>query len=129
MERTSKRLKQDCMGYLASCYFSEIAVEIPDTHIYVSSFSFQYNLDYSMNFDEQGQQSCDEKEKLVTEQSDLLLSRLIHRLTIVLVQYLPSFWRLATTIFNGKFGKVYEHFTFQILEISFCGKNYSSKSK
>jgi exocyst complex component 2 len=73
-------------------------------------FPLQANVGYSMSSEEQGKESRDQREKLVTEQSDVLLSKLIHRLTIVLVQYLPSFWRLAMGIFNGKFGKVQRPF-------------------
>jgi hypothetical protein len=39
-------------------------------------------------------------------ESDALLGRLIRRLTAVIVTHLPSFWRLAISIFNGKFAKV-----------------------
>lgn len=39
-------------------------------------------------------------------ESDALLGRLIRRLTAVIVTHLPSFWRLAISIFNGKFSKV-----------------------
>lgn len=40
-------------------------------------------------------------------ESDALLGRLIRRLTAVIVTHLPSFWRLAISIFNGKFTKVF----------------------
>lgn len=39
-------------------------------------------------------------------ESDALLGRLIRRLTAVIVTHLPTFWRLALSIFNGKFAKV-----------------------
>lgn len=39
-------------------------------------------------------------------ESDALLGRLIRRLTAVVVTHLPTFWRLAISIFNGKFAKV-----------------------
>ncbi|KAG6549996.1 hypothetical protein Mapa_008508 [Marchantia paleacea] len=40
------------------------------------------------------------------EESDALLGRLIRRLTAVIVQHVPNFWRLALSIFSGKFAKV-----------------------
>ncbi|KAH6555249.1 hypothetical protein KP509_1Z270400 [Ceratopteris richardii] len=45
-------------------------------------------------------------EESMAEQSDILLNRLIHRLTSVLSQQVPPFWRLSISIFNGKFTKV-----------------------
>ena len=87
---------------------SNFLSEITDTCLCFSSL-LQSDLDYYLNFDEQERGSPNKGiENLMTQQSDTLISRLIHRLTIVLVQYLPSFWRLATAIFNGKFGKVCE---------------------
>lgn len=100
------------MGYLACSFFSEIVVQM-QIHVLMFllfQFPFQANVGYSMSFEEQGKESRGEREKLVTGQSDVLLSKLIHRLTIVLVQYVPSFWRLAMGIFNGKFGKVQKPF-------------------
>lgn len=65
------------------------------------------DVDYSLLFGEQERESADVSiRKTTTEQSDVLLSRLIRRLTMVVVQYVPPFWRLAVAIFNGKFGKV-----------------------
>ena len=40
------------------------------------------------------------------EEADALRGRLICRLTSVIVHHVPSFWRLALSIFNGKFAKV-----------------------
>ncbi|KAJ7561112.1 hypothetical protein O6H91_03G014300 [Diphasiastrum complanatum] len=40
------------------------------------------------------------------DESDALLLRLIRRLTAVIIRYVPHFWQLALSIFNGKFAKV-----------------------
>lgn len=64
-------------------------------------------VDYSLLLGEQEKESPDGKSgESEVEQLDVLLSRLIRRLTAVVVQHVPSFWRLAQTIFNGKFAKM-----------------------
>lgn len=40
------------------------------------------------------------------DESDALLGRLIRRLTAVIIRHVPNFWRLALSIFSGKFSKV-----------------------
>ncbi|GLJ54776.1 hypothetical protein SUGI_1176620 [Cryptomeria japonica] len=40
------------------------------------------------------------------EEADALRGRLIRRLTAVIVHHVPTFWRLALSIFSGKFAKV-----------------------
>ncbi|KAH9321769.1 hypothetical protein KI387_016408, partial [Taxus chinensis] len=40
------------------------------------------------------------------EEADALRGRLIRRLTAVIVHHVPMFWRLALSIFSGKFAKV-----------------------
>ncbi|KAG0471787.1 hypothetical protein HPP92_016333 [Vanilla planifolia] len=40
------------------------------------------------------------------EEFDALRGRYIHMLTAVLIHHIPSFWRLALSVFSGKFAKV-----------------------
>ncbi|XP_024529432.1 exocyst complex component SEC5A isoform X1 [Selaginella moellendorffii] len=42
----------------------------------------------------------------INDESDALFGRLIRRLSAVIIQYVPDFWRLALSIFKGKFAKV-----------------------
>ncbi|XP_058087887.1 exocyst complex component SEC5B-like isoform X2 [Magnolia sinica] len=41
----------------------------------------------------------------VTDEVDALRGRYIRRLTAVLINHLPAFWRLALSVFSGKFAK------------------------
>ncbi|XP_008781410.1 exocyst complex component SEC5A-like isoform X2 [Phoenix dactylifera] len=43
---------------------------------------------------------------LVGEKVDALRGTYIHRLTAVLIHHMPAFWRLALSVFSGKFAKV-----------------------
>lgn len=44
---------------------------------------------------------------LTSEEVDALRGRYIRRLTAVLIHYIPAFWRVALSVFSGKFAKVY----------------------
>eukprot|EP00249_Psilotum_nudum_P022882 c28676_g1_i1 orf=1854-4124(-) len=63
-------------------------------------------VDYSLLLGEQEQEmgETDIKES-IGDESDALLFQLIRRLTAVVVHHVPTFWRLAVAIFNGKFAK------------------------
>ncbi|XP_024027062.1 exocyst complex component SEC5A [Morus notabilis] len=43
---------------------------------------------------------------LTSEEVDALRGRYIRRLTAVLIHYIPAFWRVALSVFSGKFAKV-----------------------
>ncbi|KAG1369794.1 hypothetical protein COCNU_15G001600 [Cocos nucifera] len=43
---------------------------------------------------------------LVGEKVDALRGTYIHRLTAVVIHHMPAFWRLALSVFSGKFAKV-----------------------
>ncbi|MCO5612553.1 hypothetical protein L7F22_066821 [Adiantum nelumboides] len=65
------------------------------------------DVNFTSLFGEQKKDSTDGNVKqAIAEQSDVLLSRLIRRLSVVLMQQVPPFWRLSVAIFNGKFAKV-----------------------
>lgn len=40
------------------------------------------------------------------EEADFLRGSYIRRLTAVVIQHIPAFWRLALSVFSGKFAKV-----------------------
>lgn len=42
---------------------------------------------------------------LMGEEADMLRANYIRRLTAVLLQHIPAFWRLALSVFSGKFAK------------------------
>jgi exocyst complex component 2 len=42
----------------------------------------------------------------MAEEADSLRATYIRRLTSVLIQHVPAFWRLALSVFSGKFAKV-----------------------
>lgn len=44
-------------------------------------------------------------ENFMVEEVDALRGSYIRRLTAVLIQYIPAFWRLALSVFSGKFAK------------------------
>lgn len=75
--------------------------------IYLYAPSFQSDVDYSLLL---GDNEKDGKQSSLSDstsnESDALLGRLIRRLTIVIVHHVPIFWRLALSIFSGKFGTV-----------------------
>ncbi|CAM6105264.1 unnamed protein product [Calypogeia fissa] len=65
------------------------------------------DVDFNILLGEQDKEVGDGHLKESTgEESDALLGRLIRRLTVIFVQHVPSFWRLALLIFSGKFVKV-----------------------
>lgn len=41
------------------------------------------------------------------EEADFLRGSYIRRLTAVVIQHIPAFWRLALSVFSGKFAKVW----------------------
>ncbi|KAG4998081.1 hypothetical protein JHK84_029103 [Glycine max] len=43
---------------------------------------------------------------LTGEEVDGLRGRYIHRLTAVIIHYIPAFWKVALSVFSGKFAKV-----------------------
>jgi len=43
----------------------------------------------------------------INEEVDALRGRYIRQLTTVLIQHVPAFWRLALSVFGGKFAKVF----------------------
>jgi exocyst complex component 2 len=43
----------------------------------------------------------------MAEEADSLRASYIRRLTAVLIQHVPAFWRLALSVFSGKFAKVW----------------------
>lgn len=43
---------------------------------------------------------------LMGEEADTLRASYIRRLAAVLLQHIPAFWRLALSVFSGKFAKV-----------------------
>ncbi|KAL2629232.1 hypothetical protein R1flu_013918 [Riccia fluitans] len=67
------------------------------------SSDVDFNLLLGDNDKEVGESQLNES---TGEESDALLGRLIRRLTAVIVQHVPYFWRLALSIFSGKFAKV-----------------------
>lgn len=70
-------------------------------------FKFQSDVDLNILFGEQDKELGEgHLKESIGEESDALLGRLIHRLTVIFVQHVPSFWRLALLIFSGKFVKV-----------------------
>lgn len=46
-------------------------------------------------------------EDLTGEEVDALRGRYIRRLTAVLIHHIPAFWRVALSVFSGKFAKVF----------------------
>lgn len=46
-------------------------------------------------------------EYLTGEEVDVLRGRYIRRLTAVLIHHIPAFWRVALSVFSGKFAKVF----------------------
>lgn len=44
--------------------------------------------------------------ELTGEEVDALRGRYIRRLTAVLIHHIPSFWKVALSVFSGKFAKV-----------------------
>lgn len=51
-------------------------------------------------------QDCGDTTVSNGQEVDALRGRYIHRLTSVLVQHVPAFWRLTLSVFSGKFAKV-----------------------
>jgi exocyst complex component 2 len=43
---------------------------------------------------------------IMADEADSLRAAYIRRLTAVLIQHVPAFWRLALSVFSGKFAKV-----------------------
>lgn len=41
------------------------------------------------------------------EEVDALRGKYIHRLTSVIVYHVPAFWKVALSVFSGKFAKVF----------------------
>lgn len=41
------------------------------------------------------------------EEVDALRGRYIRRLTAVLIHHIPAFWKVALSVFSGKFAKVF----------------------
>ncbi|KAI5080860.1 hypothetical protein GOP47_0004043 [Adiantum capillus-veneris] len=65
------------------------------------------DVNFASLFGEQKKDSTDgDVGQAIVEQSDVLLSWLLRRLTMVLMQQVPPFWRLSVAIFNGKFAKM-----------------------
>lgn len=44
--------------------------------------------------------------ELTGEEVDALKRKYIQKLTSVLIHYLPAFWKIALSVFSGKFAKV-----------------------
>lgn len=44
---------------------------------------------------------------LTSEEVDALRGKYIRRLTAVLIHYIPAFWKVALSVFSGKFAKVF----------------------
>lgn len=44
---------------------------------------------------------------LTSEEVDALRGKYIRRLTAVLIQHIPAFWKVALSVFSGKFAKVF----------------------
>jgi exocyst complex component 2 len=55
----------------------------------------------------------------MAEEADSLRATYIRRLTAVLIQHVPAFWRLALSVFSGKFAKVW---TCKILLVAHSSK-------
>lgn len=51
--------------------------------------------------------SSDYETDFIGEKVDALRGRYIRQLTAVLIQHVPAFWRLALSVFSGKFAKVF----------------------
>lgn len=47
---------------------------------------------------------------LAGEEVDALRGRYIRRLTAVLIHHIPAFWKVALSVFSGKFAKVFDVF-------------------
>ncbi|POO00202.1 Exocyst complex component EXOC2/Sec [Trema orientale] len=45
---------------------------------------------------------------LTSEEADALRGRYIRRLTAVLIHHIPAFWKVALSVFSGKFAKVFK---------------------
>lgn len=74
---------------------------------FICFLPLQSDVNYTSLFGEQDEESVDLSfRQSITKQSDVLFTRLIRRLTMVVMQQVPPFWRLAVAIFNGKFTKV-----------------------
>ncbi|KAJ3675136.1 hypothetical protein LUZ60_004178 [Juncus effusus] len=57
------------------------------------------------SFTEEAEQVDPHMTKLMSQQADSLRGKYIHRLTAVLLQHVPAFWRLVLSVFSGKFAK------------------------
>ena len=63
-----------------------------------------YQPDANGNIDLAGESQYPE---LTGEEVDALKKKYIQKLTAVLINYLPAFWKIALSVFNGKFAKVH----------------------
>lgn len=59
----------------------------------------QLDVEYSLAVDSQ-------PVDLTGEEVDALRGKYIRRLTAVLVHHIPAFWKVALSVFSGKFAKV-----------------------
>lgn len=64
--------------------------------------SFQLDVDPSIHY------SGDPETNYMGEEVDALRGRYIRQLTLVLIQHVPAFWKLALSVFDGKFAKVFD---------------------
>lgn len=64
------------------------------------------SVDYSLLLGDNDMRGESQLKEATGEEADALRGRLIRRLTTVIVHHVPTFWRLALSIFNGKFAKV-----------------------
>lgn len=64
------------------------------------------SVDYSLLLGDNDIRGESHLKEATGEEADALRGRLIRRLTSVIVHHVPTFWRLALSIFNGKFAKV-----------------------
>lgn len=81
-------------------------------------FHFFQNCQSDVDYSQSGsiQQSVDSQlVDLTGEEFDVLRGKYIRRLTGVLVHHIPAFWKIAHSVFSGKFAKVFVSIFFVLL--------------
>lgn len=77
---------------------------------YALFFCHQSDVDYSLTLGETNLPVDSQRVDFASEEFDALRGRYIRRLTAVLIHHIPAFWKVALSVFSGKFAKVFRDF-------------------